>query len=76
MKLTDQLRQLADANPDLSPLLFDAIDRIELAHQWRAACLESEHRIHLLTLRIELLEFDRDTIYRKEKADHEENCND
>jgi hypothetical protein len=58
MKLTDQLKQLADANPDIAPTLLDAIDRIELARHWRA-------QIQVLTQVIELLQLQLDL--RKEK---------
>jgi hypothetical protein len=58
MKLTDQLKQLADANPDIAPVLLDAIDRIELARHWR-------EQARVLTLDLELLKLELD--YRKEK---------
>ena len=61
MKLTDQLLQLATANPDLAPVLLDAIDRIELARHWR-------EQAYVLTLDLELLQLELDL--RKENDRH------
>ena len=61
MKLTDQLLQLATANPDLAPVLLDAIDRIELARHWR-------EQAYVLTLDLELLQLELDL--RKENDCH------
>lgn len=74
MKLTDQLHALAAQHPDLAHTLLDAADRIEFAHRWRDAWHQAEQEKKNLTLRIEVLELRLD--HRKEKADHEENCND
>ena len=45
MKLIDKLHALARDNPDIAPILLDAIDRIELAQHWRNMALTASPNV-------------------------------
>ena len=55
MKLSDQLRYLADfpSHTPIAPILTAAADKLDDSHLWRDAWMQAENRVDLLTKELE-----------------------
>lgn len=67
MKLSDQLRYLADfpSHTPIAPILTAAADKLDDSHLWRDAWMASEKRVEELTRELDRLRLRLE--HRKEK---------